>query len=97
MCRTTPKDVASEGLKHFDLELRLAFERVTGTRVCDNAGDQGPLPAPRAGVGLCSCALAADAAYEASRAATHTLCVKVRPVTSRQLSVLSDDKSPWSV
>lgn len=79
LARTTPSAVVSRGLELYDQEVRAALERLTTNRLEDHAWEQAKQPGRNAGLGLRGSATTADAAYVASRKATHKLCAALRP------------------
>ena len=56
----------------------IGVERLAGSRLEDQAWEQATLPGWRSGLGLRGTVVSADAAYVASRAATHGLCKALR-------------------
>ena len=78
LARCAPSTEVSRGLELFDRKVRAGLERLAGGRLEEEGWRQAQLPGRKAGVGLRSATNAADAAYVASRAATHELCKGVR-------------------
>ena len=79
LVRTTPAECIQQPLAAFDVQVRLAYERLEGKPVSDEAWRQMSLPTRHAGGGFRSVAFSADAAYYASRVATHEQCKAVYP------------------
>eukprot|EP00973_Karenia_brevis_P026623 3673487-Karenia_brevis.AAC.1 len=62
-------------IEQFDSELRGAFEEVVGLVLSDEQWAQSTLGIKSSGMGICSAARIADAAYLASRAQAYEHCV----------------------
>ena len=82
LARTTPSEAVSRGLELYDREVRAALERLATNRLEDHAWEQAQQPGRNVGLGLRGSVASADAAYVASRKATHKLCVALNRGTA---------------
>jgi hypothetical protein len=75
--RCCPTDMVGHFINQFDAELRQTFEDIVGFRVNESQWDQAALGVKVGGMGITRGNDIADAAYLASRAATHEDCIRM--------------------
>jgi hypothetical protein len=75
--RCCPIDMVGYFINQFDAEFRQTFEDIVGFRVSESQWDQAALGVKLGGMGMTRGNDVADAAYLASRAATHEDCIKM--------------------
>ena len=95
LARTTPSDLCGDALVQFDRECMSTFVKATGLALSQQQQTQLTLSPKEGGLGLKSAALTADAAYIGSRAATHGLCVAVRPAHAWDVADSSPLLAAW--
>ena len=80
LARTTPSAVCRDSLAVFDKAVLAALSSTTALVLSQRQQTQATLPLKAGGLGLRPAAVVADAAYIASRAATHNLCTQIWPL-----------------
>lgn len=78
LARTTPAGVCRDAMLSFDAAVRRSLDQLLGIGLSSRQWSQATLPVKMGGLGLRSAASSADAAYVASRAATHQMCSAIR-------------------